>query len=36
VTKIGHFGTGYLEVAIGSTQDLERAQPLIQMSYQVS
>src|SRR5690242_11647174 len=36
VTKIGHFGTGNLEVTIGTTQDFERAQPLIQMSYQAS
>jgi predicted transport protein len=36
VTKIGHFGTGNLEVTIGSTHDFERAQPLIQMSYQTS
>jgi predicted transport protein len=36
VTKIGHFGTGNLEVLIGSTHDFERAQPLIQMSYQAS
>jgi predicted transport protein len=36
VTKIGHFGTGNLEVIIGSHRDFERAQPLIQMSYQGS
>jgi predicted transport protein len=36
VTKIGHFGTGNLEVTIGTTKDFERAQPLIQMSYQTS
>ena len=36
VTKIGHFGTGNLEVVIGSHQDFERAQPLIQVSYQTS
>src|ERR1022692_3208912 len=34
VTKIGHFGTGNLEVAIGNRQDFERAQPLILASYQ--
>ena len=28
VTKIGHFGTGNLEVSISSAQDFERAQPL--------
>jgi predicted transport protein len=36
VTNIGHFGTGNLEVTIGDQRDFERAQPLIQMSYQVS
>jgi predicted transport protein len=36
VTKIGHFGTGNLEVTIGSRADLERAQPLILASYQAS
>ena len=36
VTKIGHFGTGNLEVTLGSADDFERAQPLIQMSYQAS
>ena len=36
VTKIGHFRTGNLEVVIGSHQDFERAQPLIQMSYRTS
>ena len=36
VTKIGHFGTGNLEVTMGSIHDFERAQPLIQMSYQAS
>jgi predicted transport protein len=36
VTKIGHFGTGNLEVTIGSTRDFERAQSLIQSSYQAS
>lgn len=36
VTKIGHFGTGNLEVTIGSKQDLERAQPLMLASYQAS
>ena len=36
VTKIGHFGTGNLEVIIGSHSDFERAQPLIQMSYRAS
>jgi predicted transport protein len=36
VTKIGHFGTGNLEVVIGGRADLERAQPLILASYQAS
>lgn len=36
VSKIGHFGTGNLEVAIGNRQDFERAQPLIAASYQAS
>jgi predicted transport protein len=36
VTKIGHYGTGNLEVTIGNRQDFERAQPLIQASYQAS
>ena len=29
MTKIGHFGTGDLEVVMGSRADFERAQPLI-------
>jgi predicted transport protein len=36
MTKIGHFGTGDLEVAIGDRDDFERAQPLIMASYQAS
>jgi predicted transport protein len=36
VTKIGHFGTGNLEVVMGSRADFERAQPLILASYQAS
>jgi predicted transport protein len=32
----GHFGTGDLEVRIGSPQDLERAKPLIARSYDAS
>ena len=36
VTNIGHFGTGNLEVTIDSRQDFERAQPLIQTSYDAS
>ncbi len=33
VRKIGHYGTGDLEVRLGSPADLERAKPLIEMSY---
>ena len=36
VRKIGHFGTGELEVTLRSTQDLERAKPLIARSYEAS
>jgi hypothetical protein len=36
MTKIGHFGTGDLEVAIGNHGDFERAQQLITASYQAS
>lgn len=36
VSKIGHFGTGNLEVTIGNRENFERAQPLMRMSYQVS
>jgi predicted transport protein len=36
VTNIGHYGTGNLEVTIGSRQTLEKAQPLIISSYQLS
>jgi predicted transport protein len=34
VTNIGHFGTGDLEITIGSDDDLERAKPLIVKSYE--
>jgi predicted transport protein len=33
VREIGHQGTGDLEVRIGSLEDLERAKPLIETSY---
>jgi predicted transport protein len=33
VRNIGHFGTGDLEITIGSDDDLERAKPLIIKSY---
>ncbi len=36
VRKIGHFGTGDLEVRISSTDDLEHAKPLIEKSYDAS
>jgi predicted transport protein len=36
MTSIGHFGTGDLEVTIGSHDDFERAQPFIAASYQAS
>ena len=36
VSNIGHFGTGDLEVIIGSREDLERAKPLIVKSYENS
>lgn len=34
VRKIGHFGTGDLELTVGSHDDLERAKPLILRSYE--
>lgn len=34
VRKIGHFGTGDLEITIRSDEDLERAKPLIVKSYE--
>ncbi|MBO0801592.1 MAG: hypothetical protein J2P25_00740 [Nocardiopsaceae bacterium] len=34
MSKIGHFGTGDLEVTIGTSADFERAQSLIVASYQ--
>ena len=34
VRKIGHFGTGDIELTIGSHEDLERAKPLILRSYE--
>ena len=36
MSKIGHFGTGDLEVSIGNRDDFDRAQPLILASYQAS
>lgn len=34
VRNIGHFGTGDLEIVVSSVDDLERAKPLIQQSYE--
>ena len=36
VRQIGHLGTGDLEVSVGSTDDLDRAKPLIARSYEAS
>ena len=36
VRKVGHFGTGDLEVTLRSGDDLERAKPLITQSYEAS
>jgi predicted transport protein len=33
VTKIGHFGTGNLEITIANAADLEMAKPLIERAY---
>ena len=34
--KIGHFGTGNLEITLKSDDDFERAQELLKKSYDVS
>ena len=36
VRKIGHFGTGDLEVSISNETDFERAKPLFDASYKAS
>ena len=36
VSNIGHFGTGDLEVTVAQMEDLERAKPLLQQSYEAS
>jgi predicted transport protein len=36
VSSIGHFGTGDLEITLSKPEDLERAKPLIQQSYDAS
>jgi predicted transport protein len=34
VSKVGHFGTGDIEITLQSLEDFERAKPLIQQSYE--
>ena len=36
VRKIGHYGTGDVELTIRTREDLEKAKPLIQKSYDAS
>lgn len=36
VSNVGHFGTGDLEITLIKPEDLERAMPLIKLSYQGS
>lgn len=36
VTGVGHFGTGHLEITLKNMDDLERAKPLLQQSYEGS
>ena len=36
VREIGHFGTGNLEVTIQNVADLDRAQTLFEMSYDLA
>ncbi|MBV8094258.1 MAG: hypothetical protein JO110_13765 [Acetobacteraceae bacterium] len=36
VRKIGHFGTGDLEVSMRSMEDFAKAQPLLQRAYEVA
>jgi predicted transport protein len=36
VSKVGHFGTGDLELRLSSVEDLERAKPLMIRSYEAS
>ncbi|QDT62336.1 Endonuclease NucS [Stieleria bergensis] len=36
VREIGHFGTGDLEITLGSIEDLERAKPLLEQSYEAN
>ena len=36
VSKVGHFGTGDLEITLNKAEDLERAMPLLKRSYENS
>jgi predicted transport protein len=36
VSKVGHYGTGDLEVTLSKPEDLERAKPLFERSYEAS
>lgn len=36
VSRVGHFGTGGLEITLTEPEDLERAELLIQQSYDAS
>jgi predicted transport protein len=36
VSEVGHYGTGDLEISLSKPEDLERAKPLIQRSYEAS
>jgi predicted transport protein len=36
VSKVGHFGTGDLEITLSTAEDLARAEPLIRRSYDAS
>jgi predicted transport protein len=36
VSRIGHFGTGGLEITLSKAEDLEEAKPLIELSYAAS
>ena len=36
VRTIGHYGTGDLELTLRTLEDLERAKPLLLMSYEAS
>ena len=36
VRKVGHYGTGDLEITLQEPQDVERFRPLLQRSYEAS